>query len=706
MQAKSDFGRLFRPRAVAIAGASGNPARIGGQPLHSLTQFGYAGGVYPVNPKYFELNGVICYPSLAAVPRPCDVAIIALPAALVAGAIAECGAADIPFAIVFSAGFREVGANGAALQDELVAAARKSGVRVIGPNCQGVLNLLTRSYCGFGSLFQKPKLNGGPVSMITQSGGFGTSVVKLAQSTGLGFNYVVSTGNEADVDALELIEFFLEQDDVEVVTTYLEGIKDGRRLLALGERALEIGKPVLVWKVGNSDSGRSAAVSHTANLTSGAELYRAVFRQGGFVEVRDVDDLMDCARAFLSRRLPRGPNVAVVTNSGGAGVLLADRCEERGLHMPELGEATRNELRPLIPKYGALANPVDVTAKVSSDPLRINRVMTVLLEDPGIDQIILSRGSVVGKPGLQWALEFVKVMENTNKPVLVHLSPDQAEETVQVLEREHIPWYATPGRAVTGTAALYDFSVKQHRHAAREARVLPRQAIDWPKTACTLGEYRSKQVLAAYGISIVREKLMPPDDISRLSEPPLLFPLAVKIESADIAHKTEAGAVRLGIADIAQLKEAAAAVVASAKAHHPAARIDGVLVQEMAAGVEMILGVVNDPYFGPVVALGLGGIFTEALRDVTHRCAPFDVPTAHVMIGELKGRKILDGIRARPACDIDALAVTLSRLSLVAADHADRIAEIDINPLFVGPAGTGVVAADALIVVRDPQTTC
>jgi acyl-CoA synthetase (NDP forming) len=489
VQAKSDFGRLFRPRAVAIVGASANPARIGGQPLHSLTQFGYAGGVYPVNPKYSELNGVICYPSLAAVPRPCDVAIIALPAALVAGAVAECGTADIPFAIVFSAGFREVGANGAALQDELVAAARKSGVRVIGPNCQGVLNLLTRSYCGFGSLFQKPKLNGGPVSMITQSGGFGTSVVKLAQSTGLGFNYVVSTGNEADVDALELIEFFLEQDDVEVVTTYLEGIKDGRRLLALGERALEIGKPVLVWKVGNSDSGRRAAVSHTANLTSGAELYRAVFRQGGFIEVRDVDDLMDCAHAFLSRRLPRGPNVAVVTNSGGAGVLLADRCEERGLHLPELGEATRNELRPLIPEYGALANPVDVTAQVSSDPLRINRVMTVLLEDPGIDQIILSRGSVVGKRGLQWALEFVKVMENTNKPVLVHMSPDQAEETVQVLEREHIPWYTTPGRAVTGTAALYDFSVKQQHHAAREARVLPRQAIDWPKTACTLGEY-------------------------------------------------------------------------------------------------------------------------------------------------------------------------------------------------------------------------
>ena len=704
MTTKSDFQRLFRPRAVAIVGASGNAARIGGQPLRSLTQFGYAGGVYPVNPKYKTLNDIVCYSRIAEIPRPCDVAIIALPAPLVPDAIEECGAAGISFAIVFSAGFREVGEEGAALQDKLVAAANRSGVRVIGPNCQGVLNLLTRFYGGFGSIFQKADLQGGPLAMITQSGGFGTSVVKLAQSAGLGFNYVVSTGNEADVDALDLIEFFLGQDDVEVVATYMEGIRDGRRLLALGERALDLGKPILVWKVGNSGSGRRAALSHTANLTSGAELYRAVFQQGGFIEVRDVDDLMDTARALLSRRLPRGRNVAVVTNSGGAGVLLADRCEERGLHLPALAESAIPELRELIPDYGSLANPVDVTAQVSSDPLRMNRVVSVLLGDPGVDQIIISRGSVVGKPGLAWAQEFVKVAQGTDKPILVHMSPDQAEETVQVLDRHRLPWYATPGRAVTGAAALYEFAVKKKRRTMRVQRTLPRHEIAWPPGAGPLGEHMSKRALAVYGIPAVRETLLSLDAIDGLASSPLPFPLAVKVESADIPHKTEVGAVRLGINDLAQLKEAASAIVASARAHHPAARIDGVLVQEMATGVEMILGLVNDPYFGPVVALGLGGIFTEILRDVTHRCAPVDVPTAHAMIGELKGRAILDGVRGGPASDIDALADTVSRLSLLAADHADRIAEIDINPLFVRAAGKGVAAADALVVLRNAHT--
>lgn len=701
MGSRSDFHKLFNPRAVAIIGASDNPARIGGQPLRSLTQFGYAGGVYPVNPKYETLGDVACYPSVGDVPQPCDVAIIAVPASGVPTAIEQCGAAGIRFAVVFSAGFREIGGKGETLHDELVSAARLGGVRVIGPNCQGVLNLPTRLYCGFGSLFQKAQLRGGPVAMITQSGGFGTSVVKLAQSTGLGFNYVACTGNEADVDTLELIEFFLECDDVEIITTYMEGIRDGRRLLELGQRALDLGKPILVWKVGNSSSGRRAAASHTANLTSGPELYRAVFRQGGFIEVRDVDDLMDAARALLMRRLPRGRNVGVVTNSGGAGVLLADRCEERGLHLPELAQTTTPELRQLIPEYGSLANPVDVTAQVSSDPQRMNRVLSVLFGDPGLDQIILSRGSVVGKPGLAWAQEFVKVVAGTDKPVLVHMSPDQAEETVQVLDDNRLPWYPTPGRAVTAAAALHEFWVKRERHRARETRRLPPQTIAWPAAGSTLNEHASKQALAAYGIASVREVLLPVDAIAELTAAPLPFPLAAKIVSADLPHKTEAGAVRLGIDDLPQLKAAALAIFASARTYRPSAHIEGILLQEMATGVEIILGVLNDPIFGPVVALGLGGIFAETLRDVTHRCAPFDLPTAYTMIDELKGRPILAGARGRPPADIDALADALVRLSLLAADHGARIAEIDINPLFVRPAGLGVVAADALIVLRD-----
>jgi len=702
---KSDFDRLFTPRGVAIIGASNEPSRIGSQPLRSLGKFGYAGGVYPVNPKYQSIDDRFCFPDVTAVPDPCDLAIIALPAAHVANAVEQCGARGIPFAIVFSAGFREVGDRGAALHEQLVATARRAGVRLIGPNCQGLLNLRARVYAGFGSIFQRSDLEGGPLAMVTQSGGFGTGVVKLAQIAGLGFNYVVSTGNEADLNALDLLEYLLEQEDVEVLTTYMEGITDGRRLLALGERALALRKPILVWKVGSSSSGMRAAVSHTANLSAAPELYRAVFRQGGFIEVRDVDDLIDAARALLSHRLPRGRNVGVLTNSGGAGVLLADRCEERGLHLPVPTESVKQRLRELVPEYGALGNPIDVTAQVSSDPLRMNQVVSILLEDPDVDQVILSRGNAAGEFGVKWAHSFVDTIQASDKPVLVHILPDGAEKTLQLLDHHRVAWFPTPGRAVTGASCLREFAIKISRSTERKERTLPRYEIEWPRTTGALGEHEAKSILATYGIPAVREVLLSSEAVQALTESPVRFPVAVKVESADIPHKTEAGAVRLHIDNLAELKAAALAVTASARSYCPDARIAGILVQEMATGVEIMAGVINDAVFGPVVALGLGGIFAETLRDVTHRCAPFDISVAHTMIDELKGRALLDGVRGRPAADIEALADALSRLSLLAADHAGRIAEIDINPLFVRPAGEGVVAADALIVLRGVEAT-
>ncbi len=700
LESNCDFERLIRPRAVGIIGASADLNRIGGQPLRALTEFGYAGGVYPVNPKYKTLKGLTCYPDITAVPRPCDVAIVAVPAREVPRVIDQCGDAGVSFAIVLSSGFREMAERGAALQDELVEAAKRSGVRIIGPNCQGVMNLVTRLYCGFGTTFQKPELRGGPLAMVTQSGGFGYGVVTVAQAAGIGFNYVVSTGNEADVDTLDLIEFFLEQDDIEIVTTYMEGIKDGRRLLALGKRALDLGKPIVVWKVGNSRVGRRAALSHTANLTSGAELYRAVFRQGGFIEIREIEDLIDVARAFMSRRLPHGPNVAVVTASGGAGVLLADRCDERGFYLPDLREETKAELRKIMPEFAAVANPIDITAQLSADPLKSNQVVSMLLEDPAIDQIVIRKGNAVGKVGLEWARGLVEVSRQTDKPILVSIPVDRSEETLNFLDQHRIPWFPTPGRAVTGAAALLEFATKRNRHALAEMPAWSRRTIHWPASAGNLSEHRSKQCLSAYEIPVVRGIVMPLNEIMELTQMPLPAPLAVKVESADIPHKTEAGAVRLRITSLAMLKEAALAIAQAAHAYNPQARIDGVLVQEMATGTEMIVGVINDAYFGPVVVLGLGGIFAEVLGDVTHRCAPVNVSTAHVMIEELRGSAVLKGARGRPAADVGALAEAISRISMLAVDHADRIAEIDINPLFVRPAGEGVVAADALIVLH------
>ena len=384
-----DFSRLVNPRAVAVVGASNDLTRIGGQPIKLLTEFGFKGQVYPVNPKYAEIKGLTCYADIASVPRPCDVALVALSSNHVLGVIEQCGAAGIPFAIVLSAGFSEVGGDGIELQKKLIATAKRCGVRVIGPNCLGMLNLHDNARIGFGGTVQLKTLIPGPCAMVTQSGGFGFGVVATAAYYGVGFNYAISTGNEADISMLELAEFFLERSENESVMMFMEGVTDGRRLIALGQRALELNKPILVWKVGNTDVGRQAAASHTARMTASYELFQTAFRHGGFIEVRDIDDLIDVMKVLRSKRVPRGNRVGVVTLSGGAGVLLADRCIEHGLELPKLTDETTAQLRELVVSYASVANPVDATANGYNDAFAsYNRVIAAVIADPNIDQVI------------------------------------------------------------------------------------------------------------------------------------------------------------------------------------------------------------------------------------------------------------------------------------------------------------------------------
>ena len=703
--APDGFARLFNPRAIAVIGASPDAARIGGQPIPILIESGFRGNVYPVNPKYPRVGELACYPDVAAVPKPCDLALIAVAAPLVPDLIAQCGRAGIPFAIVFSAGFREVGAEGAALEARLKEVIAASGVRVIGPNCIGTMNLVDRVYCGFGVGFRNPHLKLGPVALVSQSGGFAYSVVALADAEGLGFNYIVSAGNETDVTTLELAADFIERNEVEVLVLYVEGVSDGGRLRALGRRALELGKPVLTWKAGNSAIGRAAAESHTASMTAGYELYRAAFREGGFVEVNDVHDLVDISRAFLHRRLPRGPNIALITSSGGSAVLMADECDRQGLVLPRLSAATLEEMRKVAPKNCSLANPIDLTAQISGRNEDFNRVVELTLADPNIDQVIVRYGNVQGAAGEAWARQLAGLVGKTDKPLMLALGrvPDEAVAALKVLEDARVPWVLTPLRTAVAAGALHHYAEKQRRFRAASARgggrPIARQALEFPSGAGRLSEHEAKRCLAAYGIPVAREVVLAPDEVAALRKAPLEFPLAVKIDSPDIAHKTEAGAVQLGIKDLAALKSAASEVVANARRHQPGARVNGVLLAEMVHGTEVIVGAVNDRFFGPVVMFGLGGVFTELLMDVTYRFAPFDAVTAREMIAEIKAAALLTGFRGSAPLAVDALADALARVSWLAADHAERIAEIDINPLFVSAAG--VVAADALIVLKN-----
>jgi acyl-CoA synthetase (NDP forming) len=440
-------------------------------------------------------------------------------------------------------------------------------------------------------------------------------------------------------------------------------------------------------------------------MTAAYALYRAAFDEGGYIEIEDVHDLVDATRAFRARRLPRGPNVAVITTSGGSGVLIADACDKQGLKLPHLAPVTVREIESLAPKYASLANPVDLTAQVTGDHERVNRICARLLADPHIDQLIIRYGSVQGANGEAWARGLAAVAENSDKPLLVAWSrvPDRTEASMQLLEEHHIPWLLTPTRAANAAGALYQFARKRERSFARAGRSFSRligpQALDIPARAGTLSERESKQCLAAYGIPITRELSLTPDAIAGLDQPPLSFPLAVKIDSPDIAHKTEADAVRLNVQTVAELKRAAADVLAGARRYNPEACINGILVSEMAQGEEVIIGALNDRFFGPVVMFGLGGVYAELLQDVVYRFAPFDIATAHEIIRAIRGHPLLTGYRGQPSLALDALAETLTRVSLLAADHAERIAALDINPLLVSV--TGVVAADALIVLRE-----
>lgn len=696
------YSRLLNPQGIAIIGASSDLTRIGGQPIRALTEFGFAGNVYPVNPKYQEIKGLKCYPDIASVPQPCDVALVCVPAKFVPDTLRQCGQAGIDFAVVLSAGFREIGEKGAELQQELDAALQESGVRIIGPNSQGILGPNNSLFCGFGAPFMYQHPKGGRVAMITQSGGFGFAVMGLSEAQGVTFNYVISTGNEADLGALDLIDDFISRDDTDVIATYLEGVSDGRRLIALGKRALAASKPILVWKVGNSAAGRQAAASHTANLSAGYELYRAAFREGAFVEVNDVDDLVDMSRAFGMHRFPNGRNVAVVSVSGGAGVLLADRCEGLGLSLPELAESTLYELGKLLPSFSSYANPIDVTAQVFNDTSVFNKVLSVVARDPNADQLIVVLASVEGMLAEKIATELVEVSRTTTKPIFVVSSapPGRAEAAMLQFKNGNLAVYSTPGRAAKSAAALAEFACRRGLDSDSEpVRVLAKKDLPSFGVSGILSEHKSKTVLRAYGIPIVDEVLMSVDEALQLQECPLDFPVVAKLESADLPHKTEAGAVKINIDSLAKLQSSILEMVESSAKYKKNVRIDGVSLQEMADGLEVIVGAVRDPYFGPTIVLGLGGVFTELLQDVVHRFAPFDLKTAREMILQLRSAPLLTGYRGKPALDIDALADVLSRLSWLMVDHADVISEIDINPLFVRSQGKGVVAADALVVV-------
>ncbi|MGQ9825870.1 MAG: acetate--CoA ligase family protein [Desulfotomaculales bacterium] len=714
---KVDLELFFKPRSIAIIGASADLATISGKPLRYLTEHGYRGKIYPVNPKYKEIAGYPCYPSITEVSGPVDLALIAVNYKRVLPMLEQCAEKGVRFATIFSSGFAEAGEEGRALQRELAEFARRTGLRLCGPNCQGAVNLHDNIAAAFSASLDIKPFTPGSVGFVTQSGALGYSIFNLAQEAGVGFSYVVSTGNEVDLDCLDFMRYMLEDDNTRVVFTYLEGMRDGEKFARVADRALELGKPLAVLKVGRSETGSKAASSHTAALTGSDQVYDAFFGQKGIIRVGDIEEFIDLARLINGgAKFPRGKRLGIITTSGGAGVLAADTAEECGLQVPPLQEETRRQILTVIPAYGSALNPVDVTAQVISEAEGFWKVLQAMVDDPGIDALAVVITMITGASGLRMAQDVAKMSRLTEKPLAVAWTAGDRlmGECFAVLREAGVTWYKSPVRCVKALARLMHYGTFREQWRQQTAASAGRISLADSSVAGVpaavreilsgagkvLSERESKAVLSAFGIPVTREETARTQEEALSIAGKIGYPVALKVDSPDILHKTEAGAIRLGVSGDRELREAFAEVLANARRHSPEARINGVLVQEMVppGGVEVIVGVKSDPQFGPVVVFGLGGIFVEILKDVARRVAPLSPAEARAMIREIRGFGLLAGARGRAKADVEALAEVLVKVAGLALVLKDELAELDINPLIVLPAGKGVKVADALLI--------
>jgi len=703
---RTDFTAMFHPRGIAVIGANHDLSRPGRQTIHVLDRRGYQGRIYPVNPRYEEIGGHRCYASILDVDGPVDVAVIVLQAKYVPDAITQCSRKGIRFAVVVGGGFREVGPEGEELERQMIAAARAGGVRFIGPNCLGFKNVHDNVFCGFGSITRPPDLEPGPVSAIIQSGGYGNSMVIQCAQTGIGYRYLVASGSESDIGATEIIEAYIDDPGTKVILAYLEGVNDGRAFMAAAKRALAARKPIVLIKSGNSRQGVKAAASHTAFLAGAYDVYRSAFKQCGVIEVLDIPDAMDVLQAVVGGRFPKGRRVAVMSGSGGSLVSFSDAADDHSLTLTPFLDSTQAILRENVPSIGFVGNPVDFTAgyhKPENMP-KFKRAIEAVLADPGIDQLGVFLATASGD-NLVSAAEIVLSADNPKqKPLLVFsaLPPHLTERGRPMFVKAGVPFLSTPRKLAAAMGRLADYSEVLAR-AERPTPEYSTRRVELPPLPAhsgALDEHAAKETLRAFGLPVTRDALLSPDAPTTSLPQGLAYPVAVKIVSPDVPHKTDIGGVVLNVGNDAALRDAVRGVVGNTKRARPEAKLTGVLVSEMVrGGIETIVGILNDPVFGPVVVFGMGGILAETLRDTTLRVAPFDVTTAREMIGELRAAAIFEGVRGQAARDVEALAQMLSAISEFAWTARDRLREADFNPVLVREVGQGVVIADAMIVL-------
>lgn len=691
---------LFRPRSIAIFGASDDVTKIGGRPLQFLLKYGYAGAIYPINRKAGTVQALQAYATVRDVPEAPELAVIAVPPQGVLEAVQDCAARGVRAAVILSSGFSEMGEAGALLQAKIGDVARASGMRVVGPNCLGSIGVREKSIATFSVTLEAALPPPGNVGIVSQSGNLGSYTMRLAAERDLGISRLLTTGNECDVDVADGIASLAGDDGTSVILCCMETCRDGPKFRHALDLARAAGKPVVLLKVGVSDAGQAAAASHTGALAASDAVFDAVVRSGGAIRVPSIEQLLEVGQAIAvvgRDRLPRGNRVAVVTASGGFGILLADAASAAGLRLPQLARATQDRVLALVP-FAAPANPVDMTAQVSSKPELLYEVLSAVVKDSSCDAVILQSANAFFMPRLRDV--YIQALQRVREELpgkLVVLSTRGPGEVLAQLNRMGYPTIEGIDAACATLAGL----VKAGAGPGQAAPAAQAEVVEPLPAAAFANEASAKAVLARAGLPVPREAVARTLDEARAAARETGFPLVLKIVSPDIAHKTEVGGVFVGVRDQDQLATEFASLLARVKANAPAARIEGVLVAQMAqGGTELILGAKNDPVFGPVVMVGLGGIYAEVMNDVALEMAPVDEAGALAMLRSLKSFPLLDGARGRPKADVQAAAAAVAALSRFAAAHAASVAEIDVNPLLVQDAGKGAYALDALLVAR------
>ncbi len=704
----SSLHALLSPAAIAVVGASADRSKIRGTLFHQLVASGYTGRLYPITTSVPEIDGFKCFPSITAVNAPIDLAIIAIPPDAVLGVLQDCAAAGVRSALVLTSGFAEQGGAHRDLQDRMSALARSSGMRICGPNSVGFFNAIERVAATFSPAIEiKPNEAVIPpsarrVGVISQSGGMGFAFYDYGRPLGLGFSCLVNTGNEADITASDLFLHMAQDPATSVILMFLEGVRDPARFIEAAEAAILAAKPVVVCKVGHSQAASRAAASHTANMTGWDAAYDAVFRKYGITVARDPEEMTAIAAAFATCPPAMGNRVGIITVSGGGGALMSDALTAEGMAIPELSEAFQQKVRKLIPPYGSAANPVDVTAQGAFDG-GLDLAVDLLAGSDEVDAIVIVSSLAHERRVSMDADGLRRVVQRQAKPVLCYSYTRPSPLACATLAGAglvaniHLTWTVRALRALVERGRFRPPSPT----LSTVADVLPRVNALLQGTRDPLCEYEAKALL---GLGSGTDRLVTSRTGLRAAGNAVGWPVALKIQSPDILHKTEMGGVALDIADAATLEAAYDAMLDRIARHTPDARILGVLVQPMAPrGVEMIVSTMNDAVFGPVVMVGAGGVHTEIFRDVSHRLAPIDTAEALEMLADLRSMPLLQGWRGAAPSDVTALAELIAGISAFAAIHRAQVQEIELNPVLVHPSGQGVTIADALLTLVPQQ---